>query len=352
MESSPDAVSLIDPQGEIWYASASAGVVLGYEPEELVGRNSLDLMHPQDRDHCCQSLNRLLAEPRCVRMQVRIRQKNGHWRWVESTASTLPDDPRFEAILIKYSEISPRREEEGEKQRLTEQLVLKNAELQSFAHTVAHDLSEPLRTISIFTELLDRQVNAEGTDRTPVSFIIDGVKQMTNMLDDLLSSATRGFQDSWRPVDLEGAAAQAIENLRGSLRSNEATVLVGRLPTVQGKEYDLIRVFQNIIGNAVKYRSSAAVTIDITAERSGSDWVIRIHDNGVGISREDHRRVFGLFTRLHRDEISGTGVGLSVCKRIVEGLGGEIWVESELGHGATFCFTIAAEQMLPDGGGE
>ena len=151
-------------------------------------------MHPQDRDHCYHSLNRLLAEPRCVRqMQVRIRQKNGHWRWVESTASTLPDDPRFEAILIKYCEISPRREEEDEKQRLTEELVLKNAELQSFAHTVAHDLSEPLRTISIFTELLDRQVSAEGADRTTVSFIIDGVKQMTNMLDDLLSSATAGI---------------------------------------------------------------------------------------------------------------------------------------------------------------
>ena len=204
---------------------------------------------------------------------------------MESTASTLPDDPRFEAILIKYCEISPHREEEDEKQRLTEDLILKNAELQSFAHTVAHDLSEPLRTISIFTELLDRQVSAEGADRTTVSFIIDGVKQMTKMLDDLLSSATRPFQDSLRPVDLEGAAAQAIENLRGALGSNKATVVLGKLPTVQGKEYDLIRVFQNLIGNAVKYRSSAGVTIDITAERSGSDWVIKVHDNGVGISR-------------------------------------------------------------------
>ena len=215
MESSPDAVSLIDPQGEILYASASAGVVLGYEPEELVGRNSLDLMHPQDRDRCCESLNTLLSEPRWVRMQVRISQKNGHWRWVESTASTLPDDPRFEAILIKYSEISPRPEEEDEKQRLTAQLVLKNAELQSFAHTVARDLSEPLRTISIFTELLDRQVNAEGADRAPVLFIMDGVRQMTNMLDELLSSATGEFQDSFRPVDLEGDAAETIENLKG-----------------------------------------------------------------------------------------------------------------------------------------
>ena len=343
IENSPDAISLVDPEGQVLYASASTAKVLGYQPEELLGRNGLDLLHPQDRDHSIRTLKTVQSDPQSpTRMQVRVRQKDGQWRWVESTASNLLDEPHVGAIVINYREIGARRAEEEERQRLAEELARSNAELQAFAHTVAHDLREPLRTISAFTRLLVQKANLGEADQEIADFIVDGVRRMSTLLDDLLSSATAGFSESLRPVELEHAVVQAVQNLKEALASSGATMTIGPLPTVQGNECELVRLFQNLISNAVKYRSEAPAAVQITAERCGPDWIIRVRDNGIGIPKEHHRRVFCLFTRLHAGEIPGTGIGLAVCKKIVEGLGGAIWVESEPGAGSTFCFTAAA----------
>jgi PAS domain S-box-containing protein len=345
IESSSDAISLVDAEGQVLYASASTAKVLGYQPEELLGRNSLDLLHPQDRDHCVRTLKKVLAEPHWPnRMQARVRQKNGQWRWVESTASNLLDEPHVGAIVINYREIGTRRAEEEERERLVEELTRSNAELHAFAYTVAHDLREPLRTISAFTEILVRRAQLDEAEKETAHFIVDGVRRMSTLLDDLLSSATYRFHDSLRAVELEHAAAQAMQNLREALTSTGASITIEPLPTVQGNESDLVRLFQNLISNAVKYRSDAALEVHISAERFGADWFIKICDNGIGIPKEHHRRVFGLFTRLHTEKIPGTGIGLAVCKKIVEGLGGTIWVESEPGAWSKFCFTIAADR--------
>lgn len=344
VENSSDAISLVDQEGQILYASASTAAVLGYQPEELLGRNGLDLVHPLDRDHTARTLRKALAEPKSPnRTQARVRQKNGQWRWVESTSSNLLDEPHVGAIVINYRQIDSRRGEEEERQRLVEELTRCNAELQAFAHTVAHDLKEPLRTISAFTQVLVRKAQLAEADKDIAKFIVEGVRRMSALLDDLLSSAQIGFSDSLRPVNLEFAVSQAMENLKEAVTSSGARITVESLPTVQGKESDLVRVFQNLLSNAVKYRSGRVVEIQVTAERIGRDWVIRVRDNGIGIRKEDHYRVFGLFRRLHSEEIPGTGIGLAVCKKVVEGLGGTIWVESEPGSGSTFCFTVAAD---------
>lgn len=348
IDNSPDAISLLNAEGQVLYASASTAKVLGYEPEELLGRNGLDLLHPQDRDHSVQTLKKAMAEPQSHnRTQARVRQKDGQWLWVESTACNLLDEPHVGAIVLNYREIGTRRAEEEERQRLTEELTRSNAELQAFAHTVAHDLKEPLRTISASTQLLVRKAQLDEADKEIGRFVVDAVRRMSTLLDDLLSSATYGFKNSLRAVELENVAAQAIQNLRETLTSSGATIAVEPLPTVQGNECDLVRVFQNLISNAVKYRSEAAVEVHITADRSGPDWVIRVRDNGIGISKEHHRRVFGRFTRLHNEEIPGMGIGLAVCKKIVEGLGGTIWLESAPRAGSTFCFTVAADPTSP-----
>lgn len=346
IDKSSDAISLLDPEGQVIFASTSMAKLLGFDPEELMGRNGLDLVHPQDRDHSFRLLKEVLAEPQSPnRMQVRVRQKDGRWLWVESTASNLLDDPRVGAIVLNYREISDRRAAEEEKQRQAEKLARANAELQAFAHTVAHDLREPLRTISTLTDLLAREAHLNGSEKEAAEFIVDAVRRMSALLDDLLAFGTCGFNDSPSPVELEHAAAQAIQNLREALASSGAIVTVGPLPAVQARETDLVRVFQNLIGNAVKYRSQAPVEIHLTAEPLGPGWVVKVRDNGIGIAKEHHQRMFGLFTRLHGREIPGTGIGLAICKKIVEGLGGRIWVESEPGAGSTFCFTVA-------GGGE
>jgi chemotaxis family two-component system sensor kinase Cph1 len=156
-----------------------------------------------------------------------------------------------------------------------------------------------------------------------------------------LSSAVHGFNESLHVVQLERVAAQAIESLGESIRLSGATINVDTLPTVEASEHDLFRVFQNLISNAIKYRSEAALVIHITAECAGPEWIIKVRDNGLGIAEEQRRRIFGLFRRGHHETVPGTGIGLAVCKKIVEGLGGVIWVVTETGVGSTFCFTLA-----------
>jgi chemotaxis family two-component system sensor kinase Cph1 len=173
-------------------------------------------------------------------------------------------------------------------------------------------------------------------------FIVNGVSRMTTLLENLLASASYGFKGALDRVEMEEAARQAMQNLREAITSSAAVITVDPLPAVQANECDLIRLFQNLIGNAVKYRSKAPAEIRITAQRSGPDWVIKIHDNGIGIPKEHHQRIFGLFTRLHTKEFPGAGIGLAVCKKIIEERGGAIWVESKPGAGSTFCFTITA----------
>jgi PAS domain S-box-containing protein len=343
VENSSDAIFLVNPKTEIMYASASTAKVLGYQPEELLGRNGLELLHPQDREDSSRALKEVLAKPDSpLQMHARVRRKDGEWCWMESTASNLLHEPYVQAIVINSREISARRAAEEERKRHAEELARSNAELQMFAQNAAHDLREPLRTISSFTQLLIRKAPLDPGNRELAGFIVDGVSRMTTLLEDLLSSASYGFKGTLDRVEMEEAARQAMENLRETIASSEAVITVDPLPAVQANECDLIRLFQNLIGNAVKYRSEVPAEIRITAQRSGPDWVIKIHDNGIGIPKEHHQRVFGLFTRLHTHDVPGAGIGLAVCKKIIEERGGAIWVESEPGAGSTFCFTITA----------
>jgi light-regulated signal transduction histidine kinase (bacteriophytochrome) len=231
-----------------------------------------------------------------------------------------------------------------------EELARSNAELLAFAHTVAHDLKEPLRTISAFSQILVRRAKLDEADQEIADFIVEGARRMTILLDHLLATATRDPSEQVRSVNLEDAAAQAMQNLSAAMETSEARVTVEPLPAVQGNECDLVRLFQNLIANALKYRREVPVEVRITAERFGPDWVIRVRDNGIGIPKDQYQFIFGIFSRLHAEAIPGTGIGLATCKKIVARLGGAIWVDSSLGVGSTFSFTVPAGQdrlLLP-----
>jgi PAS domain S-box-containing protein len=342
VEKSPDAILLLQAQGEVVYANASTSKVLGYQPEELLGRNGLDLIHPQDRRDSFRSLQDVLVKPEAPnRMQARVRQKGGAWLWVETTAFNLLAEPMVSAIVVNYRDIARRRAVEEERQRQIDDLIRANAELKVFAHAVAHDLREPLRTISAFTELLVRKAQLKDADQELAHFIVDGARRMSILLDTLLDSAEGKLASNNAPVDLADAVGQAMRNLSDALTKSGAAVTIDALPKVHGNEVDFVRLFQNLLSNAVKYRSIRDLEIGVSAERVGPDWVIRVRDNGLGIPVEDQNRVFGFFTRLQQD-VPGTGLGLALCKKIVEGYGGAIWVESEPGVGSTFCFTVSA----------
>ncbi len=346
VENSPDAISLINPQGEVLYASKSTTKVLGYQPEELVGRNGWDLIHPEDRDHSSRVLQTLLSQPPGpLKWDARVRCKDGTYSWVESTVSNLLIEPDVQAIVVSHRDINARRAAEAESERHAAELARCNLELEEFAYTVAHDLREPLRTISAFTSLLVRRTPMDDESQDMAKLITDGASRMSTLVEDLLTFARTGQHAPPIRVDLQQAVAQAMENLTLDIQSTGAQVTVDRLPAVRSNEIELVRLFQNLIGNAVKYRRTEVPEIHVSAAQRGSDWVIQVKDNGLGIPREDYARVFKPFVRLASRDVPGTGLGLAVCKKIVEGFGGTIWVESELGAGSTFSFTMAAAQV-------
>ncbi len=286
----------------------------------------------------------LAKPPGPCQWDARVRCKDGNYSWVESTVSNLLFESEVQAIVMHQRNIDARKAAEVERRQHAEQLAQSNLRLEEFAYTAAHDLREPLRAISVYTEMLVQETQMDAKSRQTAKFIVDGAARMSTLVDDLLSFASTGMQEAPRCVDLQHAVAQATLNLAPAIEASGAIVTVGRLPIVRSNEIHLVRLFQNLISNALKYRAENPVRIHVTAEQRGPGWVISIGDNGIGIAPEHQTRVFMPFVRLANRDVPGTGLGLAVCKKIVESLGGTIWVESELGAGSTFCFTIAASQ--------
>jgi PAS domain S-box-containing protein len=340
IEHSPDAISVIDVSGDILYGSASTTKIFGYQPEELVGRNCLDLIHPEDRDDSRRALKDILAKTGPLQWDARILNKDGSYSWVESTVSNLLSETEVRAIVVHQRNIDGRKAEEQERRKRAEELARSNARLEEFAYTAAHDLREPLRAISAYTEILIQEMKLDANSRQMAQFIVDGSARMSRLIDDLLAFASTGMREPPQWVDLPRAVEQARQNLALEIKESGARITVDPLPVVRGNEIHLVRLFQNLIGNAVKYRGKDAPEIHVRAEREGSDWIVRIEDNGIGIDRPNLDRVFMPFVRLANREVPGTGLGLAVCKNIVDEMGGKIWIESEPGMGSTFSFTI------------
>jgi len=348
IENSPDAVSLIDKRGEILYGSASTSKVFGYHPEEILGRNCLELIHPEDRDRSSQALQDVLAKPPGPRQwDARVRCKDGRYSWVESTLSNLLFEYEVQAIVMRQRDINARKAAEEERQRQAEQLLHSKLRMEEFAYTAAHDLREPLRAISMCTAMLVQRTEMDEKGKQMAKFIVDGAARMSILIDDLLFFASTGTHEALQCVDLRHAVEQATLNLAPAIEESGGVVTVDPLPIARGNEIHLVRLFQNLIGNAVKYRGEEPLEIRVTARPHGPGWVVRIEDNGIGIAAEHQTRVFMPFVRLFDRNVPGTGLGLAVCKNIVEGMGGTMWVESEPGAGSAFCFTIVAAEGLP-----
>jgi signal transduction histidine kinase len=228
------------------------------------------------------------------------------------------------------------------------ELERSNYELNQFAYVASHDLQEPLRMVTMFTQLLQRrygdQLDADGQGY--IDFAVDGAARMRQLIQDLLEySRTGRMAREFEDVDCKALLDSVTTNLRVSIEESGALVQVGSLPTIQGNPTRLFQLFQNLVSNAIKFRGELPPEIFVEAERQGEAWLFRVRDNGVGIDPAFADRIFLLFQRLHtREEYEGTGIGLALCKRIVNFHGGEIWVESVEGEGSTFLFTLPEEQ--------
>jgi light-regulated signal transduction histidine kinase (bacteriophytochrome) len=212
-------------------------------------------------------------------------------------------------------------------------------------------LREPLRTVSMFAQLLIKGSQLDTEGKLLAKFIIDGAARMSALFEGLQAFAIRGLDDLPQPSDLGHVVAEVLQDLAHAISNSDVIVTVDPLPCVRGSEKHLRRVFQNLIVNAIKYRSSAPIEIHVSAEPLAEGWLIKVKDNGIGIAPEHRDDVFFLLKRLHGTEIPGAGIGLSICRKIIEALGGRIWVESELGAGSTFCFTLTAaneDEIVPE----
>lgn len=248
-------------------------------------------------------------------------------------------------------EETQRSKEELEKlneslQKQSSELARSNQELEHFAYVASHDLQEPLRMITGYTSLLAKRyrgkLDADADEF--IDFAVDGAKRMQGMLNALLNYSRVGTKGKeFMPTDCEAVIESTLASLRMAIDENGAVVTHDPLPMVMGDASQLAQLFQNLISNAIKFRNEKPPVIHVSHKREGKEWLFSVKDNGIGIDPKDTQRIFGLFQRLHtRGEYPGMGIGLAVCKRIVERHGGRIWVESESGKGTAFYFTLPA----------
>ena len=259
---------------------------------------------------------------------------------------SLTDNFQLMAGSLKQNFTEIRQANEQLKATQT-QLVRSNQELELFAYVASHDLQEPLRKISSFTKLLaeDYQGHLDAEADEYIAYIIDGALRMQNQIDDLLTYS-RVSRDELRkePTELGKVVGQVLEDLSVTIEENNAAIAASSLPTVQANPRQMVQLLQNLISNGIKFHGEAPPRIQIEAQLQPEQWLISVRDNGIGINPKFARRIFEIFQRLHsRTEYAGTGIGLAICRKIVERHGGRIWVESELGQGATFYFTLPRE---------
>jgi light-regulated signal transduction histidine kinase (bacteriophytochrome) len=273
------------------------------------------------------------------------RRKNGSDFPIEVILGPLES---ADGILVTAAirDITTRKEAEALLLQKVEELNRSNEELGQFAYIASHDLQEPLRMVASYTQLLSRRYKGKlDSDADEfIAFAVDGATRMQRLIQDLLAYsrvATKGKDLLDTPC--EEALQQALTNLRGALEESGALVTHDPLPVVLADETQLVQLFQNLVGNAIKYQSAGVPRVHVSAARSGGKkWIFSVQDNGIGIDSQYFARIFGMFQRLHqREEFSGTGIGLAICKKIVERHGGSISVESQVGEGSIFRFALA-----------
>ena len=249
-----------------------------------------------------------------------------------------------EQNLLLQQEISNRQRAEAALLKSNQELARSNAELEQFAYVASHDLQAPLATIASYAQLLEKRYKDQLDSQASkfIGNIVQGCTRMQTLIDDLLEYSRVGrSQKPFQLTDCNHAVQQVIANLQGAIHNAQAVITYSELPAVMGDFSQLVQLFQNLLGNAIKYRHDAPPQVHITACKQEENWLFSVSDNGIGIAPQHQERIFQIFQRLHTQrEYSGTGIGLAICQKIVERHGGCIWVESEPGQGSTFHFTL------------
>ncbi len=347
LESTHDSIVVVDAETlKVVYGNRRSAMMFGFDPvlNDGVGMNLLDFIHPEDREIAIKGfVEDLHHRDRRQRYDVRAKTKDGRELWVSALATRIEFRGRVAVLLSLRDVTETRKAQELLKQTMAE-LTRSNTELEQFAYVASHDLQEPLRMVASYTQLLSRRYKGKlDSDADEfIGYAVDGATRMQQLINALLDYSRVGTRGKpFGPTNCEETFNQAIANLQAAIRENDAVVTHDHLPTVMADATQMVQLFQNLIGNAIKFHGEKKPEVHIGATRNGVEWIFSVRDNGIGIDPQYFDRIFVIFNRLHsRQEYPGTGIGLTICKKIIERHKGRIWVESQSGNGTTFYFTI------------
>jgi len=336
----PNAMLLVDASGRMTFVNRNAEALFGYTQEELIGQPLEMLVPARVRQAHPEHVRDFLSAPRARPMgagrELHGCRKDGTEIMIEIGLNPIETSEGF-CTLASIIDVSERRKQQ-------EELHQSNADLEQFAYIASHDLQEPLRMVASYTELLAQRYEGKLDARADkyIFYAVDGARRMQQLVADLLQYSRVGSQGKpFVAVKSADVLKRVVKVLDATLTSSNGTVEYGELPEVMADESQLIQLFQNLIGNAIKFRSAEPPRIRIEAVKQDRKWMFSVNDNGIGIEMRHAERIFQMFQRLHeRSKYDGSGIGLALAKRIVERHGGRISVQSEPGVGTTFYFTL------------
>lgn len=351
-ETAQDIIITHNLDGQITYINRTGLELGGYSFEEITQKNVVALVLPEDFSELAdRRARRMQGDEAVLRFEVGFLTKSEKIVPIEVVSSLMVRDGEPNEILILARDISERKAAARALAERAEELARSNAELEQFAYIVSHDLQEPLRMVTSYLQLIEQRyadkLNDDG--REFIGYAVDGTNHMKALINGLLMYSrvgTRGYPPA--PINCEAILDRVLSTLQLTISDRQAVITHDPMPTVIADGFQLEQLFQNLVSNALKFNAGAApAQIHIGVLQNNGGWRFWVQDNGIGIEPAYQKQIFDVFKRLHsRNEYSGTGIGLAICKRIVERHGGRIWVESEPGQGATFFFTLPAN--LPD----
>jgi PAS domain S-box-containing protein len=365
-ENASDAIISLDRDGIIQSWNKAAENMYGFKKEEVVGKFAPALTqsgfdpemikemgeNPESKgllNHEILQFRKDGTKVYCMASTTPVRNEKNELLGFVTVVRDITERKSLEEKLRLFNKELARQVEEqtATLRKLNEQLALSNRDLEQFAYVASHDLQEPLRMISSFLQLLSKKYEGrlDETGKEYISVAVDGAHRMKKLIDDLLDYSRVGRKEIHKSdVDLQVCVQRSLLSLGPAIRDAGAKIHVNPLPVVKGDNRQMEQVFQNIVGNALKYRRNVAPEITVGYHERENEWEIYVRDNGIGFDQEQAASIFNVFHRLHsQKEFSGTGIGLAICKKIIEGHGGRIRAESVAGEGSTFYFTLPKE---------
>ena len=337
---------VLDQQGRVLDANQEYSRVTGHcNVSDILGKTVLDWTAPYDLERNAAEVQKALAERLVQNLEVDYCHPNGKIIPIEVNARVIDTDEGCR-ILALCRDITERKQARQELKSAIADLARSNQDLEQFAYVASHDLREPLRKIRSYSDLLVKRYRGQLDERADkyIAYITDATQRMQSLISDLLTYSRVSKPELIpEPTDLGHILKKTLADLSPLIKENKAVITADSLPTVNANSTQMAQLLQNLITNGIKFRTQQSPRIHITATREGQFWQMAVQDNGMGMEAQYRDRIFVIFQRLHyREEYPGTGIGLAVCKKIVERHGGQIWVESELGQGSTFYFTLPA----------